>query len=158
MPAHARTGGGVLAWALATAFGIGHAPVASGTLATIAAVPLHILLWRLGGSVATGTAALVLSVAGIAAAGAMQARLGYHDPSEVVIDEVAGYFVAMLFVAPTPWTVVIGFLLFRALDVLKPWPISAAEALPGGWGIMADDLACGLLCCVVLNVGLILWK
>jgi len=145
-------------WALATAFGIGHAPFASGTLATIAAVPLHLLLWRAGGGLATGIAALLLAVAGIAAAGAMETRLGYHDPSEVVIDEVAGYFVTMLFVTPTPWTIAVGFVLFRALDVLKPWPVNRAERLPGGLGIMADDLVCGLLGSAAINVGLLLWK
>ena len=158
MPPESSRGSRGPAWALATAFGIGHAPFASGTLATIAAVPLHLLVWRLGGSTATGLAALLLASAGIAAAGAMQTRLGYHDPSEVVIDEVAGYFVTMLFVAPTPWTVAGGFVLFRALDVLKPWPVNLTEKLPGGWCIMADDLTCGLLCSAALHVGLVLWK
>ena len=122
------------AWAVATFLGVGHAPFASGTVATLA------------------------SIAGVACANVVERNLGYHDPSEVVVDEVAGFLVTMTFIAPTVATCAAGFFLFRALDVLKPWPASAAERLPGGWGIMADDLICGVIANLILHAGLWLWR
>ncbi len=146
-----------LAWAVATFFGVGHFPVASGTVATAAALPLYLALWYAGGTIAVAGAAVALSLAGVAAATTMEGRLGYHDPSEVVIDEVAGFLVTMLWVEPTVVTCAAGFLLFRALDVLKPWPASRAEKLPGGWGIMSDDLICGVIANAIIRLGMYLW-
>ena len=76
----------------------------------------------------------------------------------MVIDEVAGFLVTMVFLPLTVWTCSAGFLLFRALDVLKPWPASRAEKLPGGWGIMADDVVCGLIANAIIHLGLLLWR
>jgi len=146
-----------VAWTVATFFGVGHFPVASGTVATAAALPVYLLCWAAGGSAAVAAAAVALSLAGVAAATVMETRLGYHDPSEVVIDEVAGFMVTMLYIEPTLWTCAAGFLLFRAFDILKPWPASRAEKLPGGWGIMSDDLICGLMANAVIRLGMFLW-
>ncbi|HET9480425.1 MAG TPA: phosphatidylglycerophosphatase A [Candidatus Polarisedimenticolia bacterium] len=142
------------AWLTATFFGVGRFPVASGTVATAAAIPFYLGAWSAGGHLLVLVLALVLSAAGVAAAAAAETRLGYHDPSEVVIDEVAGFFVTMLFVPPTVWTCTAGFFIFRALDVLKPWPASRAEKLPGGWGIMADDLICGMIGNLLIHLAL----
>ena len=146
------------AWLIATFFGIGHVPVASGTVATLATVPLYLGGWYAGGHVVVLLLAVFVTGVGIAAAGSMERRLGYHDPSEVVVDEVAGFLVTMLYVAPTPLTVTAGFFLFRGLDILKPWPASAAEKLRGGWGIMADDLVCGGIANILIHLGLYLWR
>jgi phosphatidylglycerophosphatase A len=143
-----------LAWAIATFFGVGHFPIASGTVATAAAIPVYLAAWYAGGAAAVLGLAVVLSIAGVAASGALEASLGYHDPSEAVVDEVAGFLVTMLFIPPGVATCVVGFTLFRALDVLKPWPASRLEKLPGGWGIMADDLACGAIACAALHLGI----
>jgi len=140
-----------------TFFGIGLFPVASGTVATLVAVPLYMAAYLLGGDGLILGLALASTAGGVIAAGALERTLGIHDPSEVVIDEVAGYMVTMLFVVPTVWTCLAGFLLFRAFDVLKFWPASRAEKLPGGWGIMADDLICGVLANVLLQAGWYLW-
>ena len=147
-----------IAWLIATFCGVGLIPFASGTFATLAAVPVY-----LAGELTVGPPAILallifFTVAGVAAAGVMQTRLGYHDPSEVVVDEVAGFLLTMLYVPASPWTLAAGFLLFRAFDVIKPWPASAAEKLPGGWGIMADDLVCGLMANALIQVGLYLWR
>jgi phosphatidylglycerophosphatase A len=143
---------------LATWFGSGYAPVASGTVATAAAIPLQLALalllpgpWRLPGQIA---AIVLLSLAGIYAAGVLERRLGRHDPSEAVIDEVAGYLVTMFLVPPTILTVACGFLLFRIFDIVKPWPAGPAERLGGGLGIMADDLMCGVYACLLLHLGM----
>src|SRR5262249_24519043 len=139
---------------LATWFGTGYAPVASGTVATAAAIPLQLavaLLLPRGQQRLWQSAAIVLLyLAGIYGAGVLERRLGREDPSEAVIDEVAGYMVTMFLVPPTLITVASGFLLFRLFDVVKPWPAGPAERLGGGLGIMPDDLLCGLYVCVLL--------
>jgi len=105
--------------------------------------PGHIL----GAALAGLTVLVPLS---IWACGAEAIRRGVGDPGPVVLDEVAGQWVALaLLVAVRPGVPAAGalaasFLLFRAFDVVKPWPIGRLERLPGGWGIVADDLAAGL--------------
>ena len=87
----------------------------------------------------------ILAVAGVGvwASGAAARFLGKEDPGCVIIDEVAGMWLSLLFL---PRSFILGgFLLFRALDILKPFPIDRMERLPGGWGIMADDVMGGLM-------------
>ncbi len=94
-----------------------------------------------------------LTVAGTWAAGAEARRRGTTDPSPVVVDEVAGQWMALIVTRwaagePSPGETILAataFLAFRVLDITKPWPIRRLESLPGGLGIMADDLAAGLL-------------
>ena len=76
--------------------------------------------------------------------------VGKKDPSLVVIDEVAGLLITMLPAAPSWRSVALGFVLFRALDIAKPWPIRRLEALPGGWGIVMDDVAAGAVGAVAM--------
>jgi phosphatidylglycerophosphatase A len=147
-----------LALLLATYLGTGYAPIASGTVATAAAIPLQLAVallpppgMRLWAQVA---AILFFSLGGIAAATVAERRLGSHDPSQVVVDEVAGYLITMFLVPPTWITVTAGFLLFRAFDIVKPWPAGPAERLGGGLGIMADDLICGVYASLILHAAL----
>jgi len=79
------------------------------------------------------------------------------DAGVVVVDEVVGQWVSLLLLPLTPMTVVLGFLLFRLLDVLKPWPARDFERLPGGWGIMADDVMAGIYANLLVRVGLLVW-
>lgn len=140
---------------VATLFGLGRAPIAPGTVATIAAIPLQIALAFLPSprwsGWAQGIAILLTALAGVAAASVAERRAGHNDPSEVVIDEVAGYLVTMFLIPPGVLTVVSGFLAFRVLDIVKPWPADLAERLPRGWGIMADDIICGIYANVLLR-------
>jgi len=142
----------------ATWLGTGYAPVASGTVATAAAIPLQLavaLLPPVGMRVwAQGAAIAVTAVLGSFAAGILEKKLGREDPSEAVIDEVAGYLVTMFLVPPTILTVAAGFLLFRIFDIIKPWPAGPAERMHGGFGIMADDLVCGVYACLILHLGI----
>lgn len=147
-----------LAWLIATFFGVGHFPVASGTAGTLAAMPVYLAGHSLGGGPAVAALAALLTVAGVAASTALETRLGYHDPSEVVVDEVAGFLITMILIPPTVVTCIAGFLLFRVLDVIKPWPASRAEKLPGGWGIMADDVVCGIMGNLLMHAGMLLWR
>lgn len=143
---------------LGTFLGTGYAPVASGTVATAAAIPLWLAIvllpaGELRPAVEIGALAVAI-LAGVAAASVMERRLGVHDPSEVVIDEVAGFLLTMLFIPPTILTVTAGFFLFRIFDIVKPWPAGPAERLPRGWGIMADDLVCGIYANLILHAAL----
>jgi len=128
---------------IAIGLGLGLAPIAPGTVGSLGGLLLVGLLWPLGGTwaVAAGTVAVV--VIGLWSAGAGVARYG-PDPGPVVIDEVAGQMLALLFLAPGPTALAVGFVLFRLFDVWKPWPVRRAEKLPGASGIMADDLLAGI--------------
>jgi len=155
MPSAAEAAGRApVSWLIATFCGVGHFPFASGTVATLAAVPVYLAGWYAGGDAAVAALALFFAVSGMPAASALEKTLGYHDPSEVVVDEVAGFLFTMAFLPLTVWTLAAGFFIFRALDVLKPWPASRAEKLPGGWGIMADDLVCGVMGNLIIHAGL----
>ena len=139
---------------LATVFGIGRVPFASGTFASAAALPFGVLLTMRGWQVLV-PAVIVTTVVGIWACGQHAAKLGVADPSECVLDEVAGQWIALvpiaLYARPIDWQLyVVGFFLFRLFDVLKLWPLSAAEQLPGGYGVMADDVLAGLVAAALL--------
>jgi len=143
-----------------SACGLGLLPRAPGSFGTLAgvalaagAVALPCTPWAVAGVLA----AVVL--AGLPLARAAEGEAGRRDPGWFVLDEVAGYLVAVLWLplaAHPLFLLALGFCLFRLLDIWKPWPIRRLEAIPGGWGILADDLAAGL----VTNLGLrlaLLW-
>ncbi|KAB7739352.1 phosphatidylglycerophosphatase A [Parvibaculum sedimenti] len=126
---------------IATWFGSGLMPKAPGTWGSLAALPPALFLAWLGGPLALIIGAALAFVIGIPAASRYAAAKGTEDPSEVVIDEVAAQWLvlAALPLAPVAWGA--GFLLFRFFDVVKPWPVSLADArLKGGPGIMLDDI------------------
>lgn len=133
---------GKAALILATWFGSGLMPMASGTFGTLAAVPLLLF-----GCLGTGWSVVALGLITVTAFWAShrtQELLGREDPSEVVIDEAAGFYVT-LFLLPITWqSVALGFLLFRFFDIVKPWPVRQAERLKGGLGIVMDDLLAGV--------------
>ena len=143
-----------LARALATVGGLGdHFPAPGTTVGSVAGAALY---W--GASALWPDAVTAVALAGLAAllpvavwaCGADASRRGIADPHPVVLDEVAGQWAALALVAlvqrrpPGLVELAAAFLLFRAFDVAKPWPIRRLEALPGGWGIVADDIAAGL--------------
>jgi phosphatidylglycerophosphatase A len=137
---------------IATAGGVGYFPVASGTAGSVPGVLLAWGLWELGGLVATIAGVVVATLVGVWAAHGAERHFGKEDPGPVVIDEVAGQMLTLLFVQPTPLALGLGFFLFRLFDVLKPFPARRLESLPGGSGIMADDLAAGIYANVVLQI------
>ena len=141
---------------LASVFGLGKAPVAPGTVASlIAGVPFFLAAGRYSWQMQLALASVVF-VIGWYVSGKTERELGRIDPSEVVIDELCGYLVAMTGHAVSFVPILIGFLLFRLFDIWKPWPIRALERkLPGGAGIMADDVLAGIYANVI---GLILLK
>ncbi|MQY63819.1 MAG: phosphatidylglycerophosphatase A [Calditrichaeota bacterium] len=132
-------------------FGLtGYLKPAPGTWGSLAAA----LVWwfAIPGYLAVQLAVLVLaSAAGIWAAGVIEHRSGQRDPSIVVIDEAAGMWCALLGARQVWWYFLAAFLIFRLMDVLKPGPINRLQDLPGGWGIMLDDLAAGAVTLVVMS-------
>lgn len=130
---------------IATCGYVGRIPWAPGTFGTVIGVLLAYLL-----SYTNSIVYLVVVVLGIGlaiwASGQYEKVTGRHDPKEVVIDEVVGYLVCVFLVPPTWPDLLIGFAVFRVLDILKPWPISwVDQKVPGGIGTVADDLAAGLV-------------
>jgi len=142
---------------LVSSFGYaGRCPVAPGTAGSVAALPVFLAV-RLAGSPALEAGVLAaLCAAGVWSASVTERQLGVADPGVVVIDEVVGMLLTLAFV-PVSWAgVLAGFVLFRLFDIIKPYPCARAERLPGGWGIMADDVLAGVYANVVLRVASVL--
>ena len=136
--------------ALATLGGVGRLPGMPGTWGTLAALPLWWLLQLLG-PWGYGLALLLLTAASIWITGRAQDYLGPDHPS-IVLDEVVGLLAALTWI-PVAWPwVLLGFILFRLLDMGKPFPIKYCEGLPGGWGVTLDDLAAGVVARGVLQI------
>jgi phosphatidylglycerophosphatase A len=120
-------------------------------MGTLGAIPLYVLVSYEGGRWAVVVAAALVTFVGVWAASVVAREVGKKDPQIVVIDEVAGLLITMAAVDALSWqTLLAGFVLFRALDMLKPWPIRKLERLPGGWGIVMDDVAAGIVAAGVL--------
>ena len=128
--------------ALATGGGSGYSPVASGTVGSAVGVALWLGLSRLSPAAYALACASVIAV-GIWAAGRAEQLLGGHDDGRITIDEIAGMLVSLAWLPARPEVAGVGFLLFRLFDIWKPFPARQAERLPGGLGVMADDLVAG---------------
>jgi phosphatidylglycerophosphatase A len=118
--------------------------VAPGTFGSIAGLALCWAATTAGGRWGIPALAIVATAVGILAADRTARALGAHDPGCVVIDEVAGQALALAFLPWSPAVAIMGFLAFRVFDIIKPPPARQLESLPGGLGIVADDLAAGL--------------
>ena len=141
---------------LALGFGSGAAPKAPGTCGTLVAV---ILYWPLSQLNLNQYLLMVLvtCVVGIYLCGKTAEDLGVHDHGSIVWDEFAGFWITMI-AAPVGWVwVLIGFVLFRFFDIIKPWPINWIDKkVTGGLGIMLDDIVAGVMAALVLQ-GLAWW-
>jgi phosphatidylglycerophosphatase A len=135
---------------LAFGFGSGLAPKAPGTFGTLMAVPLFLLLADLTLPVYL-TVCVFVSLIGIYICGQSAKLLKTHDHPGIVWDEFAGFFITMIGFAATWQNIIIGFVLFRIFDILKPWPIKWIDKkVEGGFGIMLDDILAGVFawCCL----------
>ncbi len=137
---------------IATGLGTGYAPVASGTFGSLPGLLLVWLLWNLAGPWAVAVGLIVVVALGFWASARAEDDFGRKDPGQVVIDEVAGQMVSLLFLAPDVTNLAAGFFLFRLFDVWKPFPARRLEQLPGASGIMIDDLVAGLYANLALRV------
>jgi phosphatidylglycerophosphatase A len=139
-----------IARVIATWFGCGRSPVAPGTVGTLGALPLWFAV-RGGGPKAVLVTAAAMTLIGVWAAGVFAAERGAKDPQEVVVDEVAGVLVALTAAPPSFAGTALAVVLFRVFDITKPFPTRHAEQLPGGWGIVLDDVVAGMQAALVLG-------
>jgi phosphatidylglycerophosphatase A len=159
-----RTRSSLIARLTATACGLGYLPKAPGTWGSLAGVfiywlcirnttPFRGVIQRHSGVFYVvpvieliGTLAVAISILGLWSAEILVRETGQADPQIVVVDEVSGQLWAYILAAtPANWKyLLLGFILFRAFDIWKPFPARQAESLPGGWGIMADDWVAGI--------------
>ena len=143
-----------IALALATSFGVGYVPVAPGTFGSLVGL---LLWWLLPHTLITQLVVVVgLFAVGTWSASEAERHFGDTDPGPVVIDEVMG-MLATLVLAPESWLAAgLGFFLFRASDIVKPYPANRLERLHGGVGIMADDLMAAVYANLALRVLLVM--
>jgi phosphatidylglycerophosphatase A len=153
---------GLATW-IATAGGAGYFPIAPGTAGSAVGVVVVVGLTRVGldrlwSSIVLAVIAALVFAVGVWAAGEAEKFFGRTDPGQVVIDEVVGQMITFLLLPHATWKwLLAGFLLFRAFDIVKPFPARQAERIPRGWGIMIDDVVAGLYGLGVLSAsGLIL--
>jgi phosphatidylglycerophosphatase A len=135
---------------LAFGFGSGLAPFAPGTFGSIPGLVLFWLTLDLGLYVQLGVA-LALVVAGIWICGESARRIGVHDHGGIVWDEIAGMYLTLFLAPVTVQGFLVAFLLFRVMDIVKPWPIRELDhRIHGGLGIMLDDLVAALYAALLL--------
>ncbi|MFW5860993.1 MAG: phosphatidylglycerophosphatase A [Spirochaetota bacterium] len=131
----------------------GYSPVMSGTAGTLLAVLIYIIEQQLLGSygcLANVLIVLVLLYPSFRLAESGESFFGKKDASEIVIDEIIGFWIAMLFL-PYNWVMVLmAFVLFRFFDIMKPFPINRLQKLRGGVGIMVDDIVAGIYTNIIL--------
>lgn len=141
--------------ALATVGGAGFFPIAPGTVGSAVAVGVYLLTrhWAWSYQLAL---LLAVTLIGIWAADVTAKALNREDPGPVVIDEVAGQLVTLFMTGAGLYGAILGFFIFRVFDIIKPWPARQLEDLPGGVGIMADDLMAGVYGWLVLT-GILWW-
>lgn len=137
---------------VAVGFGSGLSPLAPGTVGTLVGIPLFLLFATFSRPLYLLSVTALFFLAVFVSQEA-EKLFRERDPSRVVIDEVVGFLVTMFLVAPTTAHILLGFLLFRLFDITKPFPIRACERrLPGGYGIVGDDVVAGVYANVVLQL------
>ena len=145
----------VLVRLLGSCFGLGLIPKAPGTFGTLGGVAIAFFL-------PDQTALLIvtaaIAVVGLELATLAEKHVGGKDPQWFVLDEVAGYLVVLIGLPfREPWVLAAAFVAFRLFDITKPWPIRKVEALPGGAGIMADDMVAAVYAYSLILILLLLW-
>jgi phosphatidylglycerophosphatase A len=139
-----------LAIFLATGFGSGYSPIAPGTAGTLVAIPIAMLMP--GGFLAQAIFLAIVIKLAVWSADAAAPTFGLKDPGQIVVDEIAGFLVTVAMLPPGWKLWVAGFVAFRLFDIVKPPPCRRIEALPGGVGIVGDDLMAGVYAQLSLRI------
>ena len=134
----------LLTYFFATGGGIGKLPVAPGTWASMVALPIAGILHLIGGPWLLSISIVIIFLIGIWSSNKYASLIEQKDPGSVVIDEFCGQWLAILPIAMDWRYYFIAFVIFRIADILKPWPCKNAERIPGGMGIMLDDICAGI--------------
>ena len=137
---------------LATGFGVGYSPVAPGTLGTLVAIPIYYFLSE-NHSPLYEITLIGFFFLSVWISENAETFFGKKDDPKIVIDEVMGFLITMLWVPKTTGFIMIGFFLFRFFDILKPFPIRRLERrLKGGWGVVLDDVMAGVYAHIILQI------
>jgi phosphatidylglycerophosphatase A len=137
---------------LATGFGVGHIPLAPGTYGSLLGLPLCFVLAEIGFALIAVVTTVGLVFFSVWIASQAQRLIRTKDAPCIVIDEMAGMAVAMLGLPLTVLNLALGFIVFRLLDIIKPFPARHLDAnVSGGWGIVMDDVVAGLYCNMLLR-------
>ncbi|HEX2769005.1 MAG TPA: phosphatidylglycerophosphatase A [Geobacteraceae bacterium] len=136
----------------ATWWGTGYSPIASGTVGTLAAIPLYLLLVRL--PILYYLLSLIpLTLFSCWIAGKAETIFNEKDSGKIVIDEVVGYLITMIGASPTWSSVILGFFMFRFFDIVKVPPANIIDRrMKNGWGVVLDDVVAGLYACLLLHI------
>ena len=142
---------------IATGFGSGLSPFAPGTAGTIVGIPIYYIFSPFSWPMYLLTI-LALSFLACYVSGEAERIFQKKDAAAIVIDEIAGFLWAMLLIAPTPGHVLLAFVLFRIFDIAKVFPANLCERrLPGGCGVVADDVVAGIYANIVLQILIRVW-
>jgi phosphatidylglycerophosphatase A len=137
---------------IATCGYIGYVPIAPGTFGSAVGLALFALIRSWGSSAIELGVIVLLFVLGVWSGNAAEKHFGRVDPGPVVLDEVAGMLITLALLPVNIYGAIVGFLIFRLFDVVKPWPANRLEALPGGLGMMADDAMAGIYGNVAMRI------
>ncbi|HNP06322.1 MAG TPA: phosphatidylglycerophosphatase A [Cyclobacteriaceae bacterium] len=141
---------------ISTVFGIGYVSKGGGTIAALVCCVIWYLLRIDGYATSTLLATMLVLVVGIWSANVVEQEWGI-DSSKVVIDEIAGMMLSLLFIPFAISYIIAAFVLFRFFDIVKPLYIKKAEQLPGGWGVMLDDVQAGIYANLMMQ-GIVFFK
>jgi len=136
---------------LATGLGAGYSPLVPGTMGTLLAIPVFLLLSCIPSPVYEWTIIAFFFLASWVSDKA-QSHWGKKDDQRIVIDEIMGFFMAMMWLPKTALFVALGFVLFRFFDIVKPPPVRRLEQVRGGYGVVLDDVMAGIYANIVLQV------
>lgn len=140
---------------LALGFGSGLLKPAPGTWGTLSAIPLYYLL-AIALPVSLQSYLVIVTIGflvGVYLCGKTASDVGEHDHSAIVWDEIIGFLITMIAISPTVINIVLGFVLFRFFDIVKPWPIRVIDKkVHGGFGIMIDDVVAGFFALAILHL------
>jgi phosphatidylglycerophosphatase A len=142
----------IFSLAIATVCGIGYVPVAPGTFGSAAGLLLWMVLPE--STIVQAGAIVALFILGSLAGSVAERYFGRTDPRQVIIDEVMGMLITLFLNPVGVKGAVVGFLFFRATDVIKPYPANRLERLPGGVGVMADDAMAAIYANLALRAGI----
>ena len=138
---------------IATWFGSGVFLPGSGTWGTIATLPFVIPIWMFSGKIGLIAFLIIVFIVGMKASDVFEKETDSHDSGLIVVDEVIGYTIALLFIPLSAIWIAAAFLIFRAFDTIKPWPISWIDVnTKGAWGVIADDIGAGVATAITLLV------
>jgi len=153
----ARRPAGKLVTVVATFFGLGYAPFASGTVGTVGAIPLFLVLALLTWPLYAVVWVLLLLLS-FYVSEKVRVSIGQNDPKIVVIDEVLGYLAAMFMLPVSAGYIIAAFFLFRFFDITKPFPASYFDKkVKNGVGVVMDDVVAGIFTCIILHFYRYMW-